>query len=198
MDKTTVQNFIRASLSEGAQARAKLAEACGEPVEEATRKICESLEHGGKLLIFGNGGSAADAQHMAAEFVGRFLRERAGLPAIALTTNGSIFTSIGNDFGFEEIFARQVKALGRAGDVAIGISTSGNSPNVLEGLKAAREASLSTIVLTGGTGGEAAKLADIALVAPSKTVWQIQECHTALIHVMCGAAEEMLAGTLKD
>jgi D-sedoheptulose 7-phosphate isomerase len=115
-----------------------------------------------------------------------------------LTTNGSIFTSIGNEFGFEEIFARQVKALGRAGDVAIGISTSGNSPNVLEGLKAAREASLSTIVLTSGTGGEAAKLADIALVAPSKTVWQIQECHTALIHVMCGAAEEMLAGTLKD
>jgi D-sedoheptulose 7-phosphate isomerase len=193
-----VQNYIRASLREGAEARTKLADACSESIEQAARRICESLRAGGKLLIFGNGGSAADAQHMAAELVGRFLRERAGLPAIALTTDSSVLTSLGNDYGFEQVFARQVKALSRAADVAIGISTSGNSLNVLEGLKTAREMGMSTIVLSGGTGGEAAKLADVALIAPSKIVWQIQECHTAVIHVICGAVEEMLAGSLGE
>ena len=133
---------------------------------------------------------------MAAELVGRFLRERPGLPAIALTPDSSIVTALGNDFGFETIFARQMKALGRAGDVAIGISTSGNSANVVEGLKTARELKLSTILLTGGNGGAAGKEAEVVLTAPSNVVWQIQECHTAMIHVICGAVEELQAGEL--
>jgi D-sedoheptulose 7-phosphate isomerase len=196
MSKDALRGYIRSSLHEGAEARARLEEAASEPIETATRRIYEAFQAGGKLLIFGNGGSAADAQHMAAEFVGRFLRERAGLPAIALTTDSSILTSVGNDFGFEQVFARQVMTLGHAGDVAIAISTSGNSPNVLEGLKAAREANISTIVFSGGAGGEAIKYADIALIAPANIVWQIQECHAAMIHVICGAVEEMLAGEL--
>ena len=194
----TLQNYIRTSLREGAEARTRLADAGVESIERAARRICKSLRAGGKLLIFGNGGSAADAQHMAAELVGRFLRERAGLPAIALTTDTSVLTSLGNDYGFEQVFARQLRALGRAADVAIGISTSGNSRNVLEGLKTAREIGLSTIVLSGGSGGEAARVADVSLIAPSTIVWQIQECHTALIHLICGAVEEMLAGSLDD
>jgi len=175
--KVAFRDYIHASLRAGAQTRAALADACGEPLLRAARRVGETLLSGGKLLIFGNGGSAADAQHMAAEFVGRFLRERGGLPAIALTTDSSILTAIGNDFGFDQIFARQIVALGSAGDVAVGISTSGNSPNVLEGLKAARKAGLRTIVLGGGSGGKAAELAEVALIAPSTIVWQIQECH---------------------
>jgi D-sedoheptulose 7-phosphate isomerase len=153
VSKETLQEYIQNSLNEGAKARAQLAEACSESLEGAARKICESLKAGGKVLIFGNGGSAADAQHVAAELVGRFRRERAGLAAIALTTDSSIFTSVANDYGFAEIFARQLTALGRAGDVAIAISTSGNSANVVEGLKAAQAAGLVKIVLSGGTGG---------------------------------------------
>jgi D-sedoheptulose 7-phosphate isomerase len=196
--KASLHEYIENSLNEGAKARAKLAEACSEALEAATREICKSLKAGGKVLIFGNGGSAADAQHMSAELVGRFQRERAGLAAIALTTDSSICTSVGNDYGFVEIFARQVTALGRAGDVAIAISTSGNSANVVEGLKAAQAAGLVRIVLSGGTGGEAVKLADVALIAPSKIVWQIQESHTAMIHVICGAVDEMLAGEVGE
>jgi D-sedoheptulose 7-phosphate isomerase len=135
---------------------------------------------------------------MAAEFVGRFLREREGLPAVALTTDSSIVTSVGNDYGFEQIFARQVRSLGRAGDVAIGISTSGTSPNVLEGMKAARAMGILTIALTGGAGAELVKMADITIVAPSRVVWQIQESHIALIHVICGGVEELVAGGLRE
>ena len=127
------------------------------------------MRAGGKLLFFGNGGSAADAQHLAAEFVGRFVRERAGLPAIALTTDSSILTAVGNDYGFDQIFARQVQALGRPGDVAIAISTSGNSPNVIEGVKAAKRGDLKTIGLSGKDGGLLAKEADLAItIASSK------------------------------
>jgi D-sedoheptulose 7-phosphate isomerase len=181
-------------LQAGAEARARLAEACGEALLRAVQQIHKAVKARCKLMLFGNGGSAGDSQHMATEFVCRFVRNREALPAIALTTDSSVLTAIGNDFGFEQIFARQIRALGRPGDVAIGISTSGRSANVLEGIKAAREVGLSTIALTGGSGGELAKLADIALVVPSATTAVIQECHIALLHAMCEGTEALLFG----
>jgi D-sedoheptulose 7-phosphate isomerase len=140
---------------------------------------------GGKVLFFGNGGSAADAQHLAAEFVGRFVRERAGLPAIALTTDSSILTAVGNDYGFEQVFARQIHALGRPGDVAVAISTSGNSANVLEGVKEARKRKLKTIGLTGKDGCALAQQSDVAITIPSTSTARIQECHIAIGHLFC-------------
>jgi D-sedoheptulose 7-phosphate isomerase len=192
-----LQDYIRTKLTEGAKTRMKLQSAAGKPLAAAIVAIRDALQSGGKLLIFGNGGSAADAQHLAAEFVGRFSRERKGLPAIALTTDSSVFTSLANDYGFDQIFARQIVALGRPGDVAVGITTSGNSANVLEGFKSAKAAGLRTILLGGGSGGQAKRLVDLALLAPSEVVWQIQECHTALIHVLCGAVEDLLAGEIE-
>ena len=151
------------------------------------------LRAGGKLLFFGNGGSAADAQHLAAEFVGRFVRERAGLPAIALTTDSSILTAVGNDYGFDQIFARQVQALGRPGDVAIAISTSGNSPNIIEGVKAARKGYLKTIGLSGKDGGLLAAEADVVITIASTSTARIQECHITIGHLLCELTEEALA-----
>jgi D-sedoheptulose 7-phosphate isomerase len=181
-------------LQAGAEARVRLAEACAEALLRAVQQIHKAVEAQCKLMLFGNGGSAGDAQHMATEFVCRFVRNREALPAMALTTDSSVLTAIGNDFGFEQIFARQIRALGRPGDVAIGISTSGRSANVLEGIKAAREMGLTTIALTGGSGGELVKLADIVLVVPSTTTAIIQECHIALLHAMCEGTEALLFG----
>jgi D-sedoheptulose 7-phosphate isomerase len=181
-------------LQAGAETRAQLAEACAETLLRAAQQIHKAVEARCKLMLFGNGGSAGDAQHMATEFVCRFVRNREALPAMALTTDSSVLTAIGNDFGFEHIFARQIRALGRPGDVALGISTSGLSANVLEGIKAAREMGLTTIALTGGSGGELAKLADIALVVPSTTTAIIQECHIALLHAMCEGTEALVFG----
>jgi D-sedoheptulose 7-phosphate isomerase len=181
-------------LQAGAEAHARLAEYCGEALLQAVQQIHKAVEARCKLLLFGNGGSAGDTQHMATEFVCRFVRNREALPAMALTTDSSVLTAIGNDFGFEQIFARQIRALGRPGDVAIGISTSGRSANVLEGIEAAREMGLTTIALTGGSGGELAKLADIVLVVPSTTTAVIQECHIALLHAMCEGTEALLFG----
>ena len=138
------------------------------------------LRAGGKVLFFGNGGSAADVQHLAAEFIGRFVRERAGLAAIALTTDSSILIVVGNDYGFDQIFARQVQALGRPGDVAIAISTSGNSPNVIESVRAAKKGNLKTIGLSGEDGGLLAREADLAITIASTSTARIQECHIAV------------------
>src|SRR5437764_2635737 len=157
MDREQAIDVIKSSLREGAELRTTVARDCSAFIFEAADLITTCLRAGGKLLFFGNGGSAADAQHLAAEFVGRFVRERAGLPAIALTTDSSILTAVGTDYGFDQIFARQVQALGRPGDVAIAISTSGNSPNILEGVKAARKANAKTIGLSGRDGGARAK-----------------------------------------
>jgi len=195
--KEPLKRYIETMLQAGAKARALLAEIGGAAIEEAVQRVCTAFRAGGKLLIFGNGGSAADAQHMAAEFVGRFQRERDGLPAIALTADSSVLTSLGNDFGMAAVFAKQVQALGRAGDLAVGISTSGESPNVVEGLKAARAAGMATMLLGGGTGGKAAAFADVTLLAPTREVWQIQECHVAMIHVICGAVEQVLSRELE-
>ncbi len=151
--------------------------------------LITSLKNKGKLLIFGNGGSAADAQHMAAEMVNRFRMERRPLPAIALTTDSSILTSIANDYSFEEVFSKQIDAIGDKHDVAIGITTSGNSKNVILAFKKAREKSIKTILIGGSGGGEAIKLADFALIVPSSEVAIIQEIHITIIHVLCDLVE---------
>jgi D-sedoheptulose 7-phosphate isomerase len=160
-----------------------------QPVLDAAAALIASLRGGGRILIFGNGGSAADAQHVAAEFVGRFQRERAALAAIALTTDTSVLTSIGNDYGFERVFARQVEALGRAGDAAFGISTSGASPNVVAALDVARGLGLTTIALTGNDGGAVGRAAAIHVNVPATSTARVQEAHRTLLHVICDIVE---------
>jgi D-sedoheptulose 7-phosphate isomerase len=163
-------------------------------LETLARWCTDALRAGGKILLFGNGGSAADAQHLAAEFVNRFDRDRPALAAIALATDGSALTSIGNDASFEAVFARQIEALGRPGDVAIGITTSGNSPNVLAGLRTARRLGLKTASLLGRDGGAAASAADLRLIVPGEATARIQEVHILAGHLLCRFVEEMLAG----
>lgn len=152
----------------------------------------EALQGGGKLLFFGNGGSAADAHNIATEFTIRYIKNRRALAALALTTDGAAITAAGNDFGFETIFARQIEALGRPGDLAVAISTSGRSPNVLEGLKQARAMGLKTAALGGKGGGDMAPLCDCLLVVPSNTTGRIQEMHITLGQMLCGAIEHRL------
>lgn len=152
-------------------------------------RLLDCLQSGGTLFFCGNGGSAADAQHIAAEFVGRFLRERRPLPAVALTCNTSILTAIGNDYDFSEVFSRQVKAQVRANDVVVGISTSGRSANVLKALVAARELGATTIGFTGAGGTELGKLCDECLLAPSESTPRIQEAHLLAWHLICDAVE---------
>jgi D-sedoheptulose 7-phosphate isomerase len=161
-------------------------------VATVAMQIVKSLGVGGKVLFFGNGGSAADAQHLAAEFTGRYLKERRALPALALHTNTSSLTAIGNDYGFDVIFARQLEALGEAGDVAVGISTSGNSRNVLRALEAAKAKSIYTVALTGGSGGAMKNLADCTICIPSEETPRVQECHILTGHLICEIVEEML------
>jgi D-sedoheptulose 7-phosphate isomerase len=151
-----------------------------------------SLVRGGKLLLFGNGGSAADAQHIAAELVIRYKSDRPAIAAIALTTDSSALTACGNDFGFDAVFERQIEALGRKDDVAIGISTSGNSQNVLRGLRQARNMELRTVGLAGGTGGEMPSLCDAAIIIPSPITARIQEMHITIGHMLCKALEQRL------
>ena len=161
-------------------------------VAAAAGACVDALRAGGKILLAGNGGSAADAQHVAAEFVGRFGRERPALAAVALTTDTSILTAIGNDYGYEQLFARQVRALGRPGDVLVVYSTSGRSPNVLAGLEAARAGGLATIGFTGNHGGPIRERCDILLEVPSDQTPRIQEGHLVLGHVLCGLVEQAL------
>jgi D-sedoheptulose 7-phosphate isomerase len=172
------------SLKEGAELRLKMA-------ETISTGIAEAFKAGRKLLLFGNGGSAADAQHIAAEFMNRFLIERPPLPAIALTTDTSVLTSIANDYAFDEVFSKQVKALGKKGDVALGITTSGSSGNVLKALRAAKKLGMITIALTG-EGGKAASLADIPLQIPSRSTPRIQEAHIAVGHILCDLTDTLL------
>src|SRR5438477_7969282 len=193
MDREQAIDLINSSLREGAELRIVVARDCSTAIFEAAGLIIMCLRTGGKLLFFGNGGSAADAQHLAAEFVGRFVRERAGLPAIALTTDSSILTAVGNDYGFDQIFARQVQALGRPGDVAIAISTSGKSPNIIEGVKAARKGYLKTIGLSGKDGGLLATEADVVITIASTSTARIQECHITIGHLFRELPEEALA-----
>ncbi len=155
--------------------------------------IISALRKGGKLILFGNGGSASDSQHIAAELVGRFKKDRGALPAIALTVNTSVITSLANDYGYEIVFAKQIEALGKKEDVAVGISTSGKAKNVNYAIKLAKKMGLKTIALTGGDGGELAKIADVALIVPATVTARIQEAHILIAHVICELIEEELS-----
>ncbi len=174
----------------------KVIEAFIEKEEEKILKVveltCEVFRRGGKLLIFGNGGSAADAQHLAAELVNRFKRERKPLPAMALTTDTSILTAISNDYTFSEVFSKQILALGKEGDIALGISTSGRSPNVLLGLKTAKELGLYTVGLSGGSGGEMDAFCDYLILVPSLDTPRIQEGHILFLHIYAELIESSL------
>lgn len=161
-------------------------------------RILKSLRAGGRIFFFGNGGSAADAQHLAAEFAGRYLKERRALPAMALTVNSSALTAIGNDYGFDAVFARQLEAFGKKGDVAVGISTSGNSSNVLLALKIAKTMSMLTVAMTGNSGGLLRKVADCTIRIPSGATPRIQEAHILTGHILCELVEAALFPKLAD
>lgn len=161
-------------------------------IAQMAARLVKTYRAGGKILTFGNGGSACDAQNFADELVGRFERNRPPLPAVALTTNTSDLTSIANDFGYDEVFARQLRAHARRGDLAVAISTSGNSPNVLKAAEAARGLGVAVLGLTGETGGKLKTLCELCLCVPSKTIARIQEAHIAVIQILCGIIEDEL------
>jgi D-sedoheptulose 7-phosphate isomerase len=163
-------------------------------IAQAAELFLAAYRRGGKALIFGNGGSAADAQHFSTELVGRFLRDRPALPALALTVNTSTLTAIANDFGYAESFARQLRALARPGDVAVAISTSGNSPNILKAVAAARKLGLSTVGLAGADGGKLKAAVDVCICAPAASTPHVQEAHIAIIHAWCGIIESAMSG----
>ena len=160
------------------------------PIADAAAGILERLKKGGKLLVIGNGGSAADAQHIVAELVGRYRTEHKPLPAIALTTNTSSLTAMGNDYGFDEVFVRQIQALGASGDVLLALSTSGNSRNIIEAIRSAKNAGMFTIGLTGKAGGEMRRLVDLCICVPSDSTPRIQESHILIGHIICGIVED--------
>ncbi len=183
---------VQEAVAESIRLKSQFVAEQAEDLVAAARMLAQVFKKGGKVLIFGNGGSAADAQHLAAEFVNRFEIERPPLAALALTTDTSILTAVANDYDFREVFAKQVRALGRPGDAALGISTSGKSPNVVAGLKAARELGLKTLALSGGDGGPVAASADLALVVPSRQTPRIQEVHITVGHVLCDLVDYIL------
>ena len=192
---TTLQERVAAHFAESIKSKQQAAEVLVEPTAQAAELLLACLMNDGRFLICGNGGSAADAQHFAAEMTGRFQKERMELAAIALTTDTSALTAIGNDYGFEHIFSKQVRALGRAGDVLVGISTSGNSANVIEAIKAAHERDMRVIALTGRDGGKIAAMlqdSDILLNVPYPRTARIQENHILLIHAICDCIDTML------
>jgi D-sedoheptulose 7-phosphate isomerase len=191
-----MQNLIKGQIKSSISIKQKLIEspALLKDVERASLAIISAFRNKKKLLLAGNGGSAADAQHIAAEFVNRFNFDRHGLPAIALTTDTSVLTSIGNDYSYDRIFARQLEALGNAGDVFIGISTSGNSRNLVEALKICRKGKIVTIGLTGSSGGLMKDLCDICIQIPSDETPRIQEVHSLIGHIICFIVEDELFG----
>jgi D-sedoheptulose 7-phosphate isomerase len=185
---------VRAAANDSADLQRRYLDANAGFILAVGHRIADALRSGSKVLTFGNGGSAADAQHFAAELVGRYLKERAAWPAIALSTDTSILTAVANDFGYDAVFRRQVEALGRKGDVAVGISTSGRSPNVVTALARAREMGLVTIGMTGQGGGKLAGQVDFLIEVPSSATPRIQEVHGLVIHVLCAIVEEAIAG----
>jgi D-sedoheptulose 7-phosphate isomerase len=193
----TARTLIRERLQAGIALRAQLEEACSAQIVLAAERIVAAYRAGGKLLLCGNGGSAADCQHMATELVSQLRHDvkREGLPAIALTTDTSYLTAFANDHGYEGVFARQVQAIGRAGDVLLGISTSGNSKNVVAAFREAKERGVTTLALTG-SGGALAPLADLAIQVPSTDTQLIQEMHLAIEHLLCELVELAWVGRL--
>jgi D-sedoheptulose 7-phosphate isomerase len=192
MKEEPMQSDIAAGLRSHATVMADVERLLADRIAEFARMLTEALAAGNKLLVMGNGGSAADAQHFAAEIVGRFKLERRGLPAIALTTDSSILTAIGNDYGFDEVFRRQVEALAAPGDVVVGISTSGSSVNVKNALLRATEQGCRTVGLLGGDGGAIREITDLDLTVPSRDTPRIQEAHVTIIHLVCGLVEKQL------
>ncbi len=190
MDKL---DAIRKQLLESAEIKRRIADTQADTILRLAEALIRTLESGGKVLFCGNGGSAADSQHLAAELLGRYKRNRKGLPALALSTDTSVLTSVGNDFGFETVFSRQVEAIGKAGDLLIGISTSGKSPNVMQALKKARDMGLATAAFLGNAGTAMDKLADIAIHVPSTETARIQEGHIAVGHIVCDIVESRFA-----
>jgi len=179
---------------ESAQLKVKFARDNADKVVEVVQLIAQAFREGKKVILFGNGGSATDASHIAAEFVNRFLMERPPLPAIALNTDIAILTSISNDYDYSQVFSKQLTALGHEGDVVIGLSTSGNSPNVVKAIDVAKKNGMKTVVLTGGSGGKLKNLADYAFIASAKATARIQEIHITLGHVICQMVDEELFG----
>ncbi len=187
MKERVIQAF-----EESAEVKRRFVREHADRIVDVMGLITRAFREGHKLLLFGNGGSATDASHIAAELVGRYRRDRRPLPAIALTTDIAVLTCIANDFAYDEIFARQLRAHGQKGDIAVAISTSGNSPNVLKGIEAARECGLTTVGWTGGTGGKLAALVDLCFVVPSTDTARIQESHITLGHVLCELIDEQI------
>lgn len=190
-----MKTLISMNLVQSIMIKEAFATEAADDIITAANWIVETFEDGGKLLLFGNGGSAADAQHMAAEFVNRFLINRRPLPALALTTDTSVITSISNDFSYEQVFAKQIQALANPEDLALGISTSGTSINVVKGMEAAREIGLRTIALTGGTnnpGGDLSQTSDLVINVPSNFTPHIQEVHLWVEHLLCEMVEKMM------
>jgi len=189
-----MQDTIIKIFEESAQVKIKFARENAEKIFEVVQLIAQTFRNGKKVLIFGNGGSAMDASHIAAEFVNRFLMERPPLPAIALNTDVAVLTSISNDYDYSQVFSKQLTALGHEGDVVIGISTSGNSLNVIKAVEVAKKNGMKTVVLTGGTGGKLANMADFTLTVPTKHTPRIQETHITLGHTICQMVDEELFG----
>lgn len=188
-----MEMMIESHLSRAAEMLASLRDV-SPAVVLAARLMCDCLSLGDKVLVCGNGGSAAEAQHLTAELIGRFAMDRAGLAAVSLTTDSSSLTAIANDYGFEHVFARQVEALGKPGDVLVAISTSGESANVCEGARAAGEAGLAVVALTGASGGALAELCDVCLPVANDDTPRVQEGHLVLIHLICALVEDALFG----
>lgn len=184
-----MKELIQHELAESIQVKQRVLETLLEPIAQAASAVTEALRSGNKVLLAGNGGSAADAQHIAGEFVGRFLKERKALAAIALSTDTSVLTALANDYGIDRMFARQIEALGNAGDVFIAISTSGNSANILAAVAQAKTQGIRTIGLTGAKEGALASEADMVIAVPSQSTPRIQEAHITIGHIICNAVE---------
>ncbi|MFA7563635.1 MAG: D-sedoheptulose 7-phosphate isomerase [Candidatus Neomarinimicrobiota bacterium] len=187
---------IIAQLEESAEVKRQTIVTAVDSIEAAAQMLIDCYRAGGKVLLCGNGGSAADAQHLAAELISRLKLERAAIPALALTTNTSLLTAIGNDYKYDLVFVRQVEAFGRAGDVLIAISTSGESENVIKAVEFSRVQGIKSIALTGAKGGRLAEKVDIAIKIPSDNVQRIQECHITVGHILCELIESALYGTI--
>ena len=182
--------ILRKNIESSIEVHSRVLDACLPAMAKAASALIAAYQSGHKTLFFGNGGSAADAQHLAAEFVGRYMRERRALPALALHANTSSMTAIANDYGYSQVFARQIEAFAVAGDVAVGISTSGNSQSVVEAFLIARKMGVFTIGLTGASGGRLRDLADVLIAAPTSETPRIQECHVLIGHALCDAVEQ--------
>ncbi len=190
-----MRDRVKEILLENIQVKEELLRKHVGDILEIANLVIDTLKKNGKIILFGNGGSASDSQHIAAEFIGRFKKERPALAAIALTTNTSVLTSLANDYGYSIIFSKQIEALGQKNDLAIGISTSGKAKNVSEGIRQAKKMGLKTVALTGADGGELAKLADLSLIVPSPVTARIQEAHITVGHIVCELVEEALYKT---